>query len=220
MTDPADPNITKNSRSCSVERVVQHTGAGDLRRHHVGEVGFGHVHQKPVVDRSCGVDDSADRPASVSDVAHSARSFTWSASVISTLAVVTRAPRLLDLADRVDGRVMPVVVRQHRPLVSRRDLASAQQCNMTCAAFGQVGGHDAAEGSGSTGDDVGRVGSEFGWERLVSGSCSSEDAGRTSCGRGWRSDPRVHRRECARRYAKRSPRGRRRRRCRSVRPIG
>ena len=33
---------------------------------------------------------------------------------------------------------------------------------MTRSAFGQVGSHDAAEGPGSTGDDVGRVGSEFG----------------------------------------------------------
>src|SRR6201995_3773668 len=49
---------------------------------------------------------------------------------------------------------------------SRRDLGSRQQCNMTCSAFGQVGSHNAAEGPDSTGNDVGRVGSEFGWESL------------------------------------------------------
>ncbi len=37
---------------------------------------------------------------------------------------------------------------------------------MTCAAFSQVRGHDAAEGSSSAGDDVGRVRREFGWEGL------------------------------------------------------
>src|ERR1700733_3543899 len=71
---------------------------------------------------------------------------------------------LLDLADHVNGRLMHVVAGQLRPLLSRRDLASRQQCNMSCSAFGQVGSHDAAEGPRSTGDDVGRVGTEFGWE--------------------------------------------------------
>ena len=37
---------------------------------------------------------------------------------------------------------------------------------MTCPVFSQVRGHDAAEGSGSTGHHVGRVGREFGWEGL------------------------------------------------------
>src|SRR6201996_4237507 len=52
----------------SVKYIVQDTGALDFRRHNCGEVAFGHVHQKPVVDRSRGVDDSAYRLAAVSSM--------------------------------------------------------------------------------------------------------------------------------------------------------
>src|ERR1700744_58802 len=73
---------------------------------------------------------------------------------------------LLNLADHVNGRPMKVVVGQLRPLLSRRDLASRQQCNMAGSAFGQVGRHDAAKGPDTTGNNVGRIGCEFGWEGL------------------------------------------------------
>ena len=87
-------------------------------------------------------------------------------SVMSTLCGGYSRTEVLDLSDRVDGRVVPVVIGERWPLVSRRDLAAGQQRNMACAAFGQIGGHDATEGSPTTGDDVGRIGREFRRESL------------------------------------------------------
>jgi hypothetical protein len=140
------------------------------------------------------VDDSADRSASFSEWLLNHAS-TCPASVISTLAVVTRAPRCFDLSDRVDGCVMPVVARPVRPAVSRRDLAAAQQRNMTCPAFGKVCRDRAAQGSGSTGDDVGRIRGEFGGERLASGSARAKTRNECRARRGWRSDPRARRQD-------------------------
>ena len=118
-----------------------------------------HVHQKLVIDRSRGVHDSADRPASFSDVVVQPR-LTCSASVISTLAVVTCAPR------RSISRIVSTVACgssvSSAPAVPRRHRASAQQCDVACPPFGEVGGHDAAQRSGSAGDDVCRVRREFG----------------------------------------------------------
>ena len=43
--------------------------------------------------------------------------------------------------------------------------ASAQQRDVPCSTFGQVGGHNAAERSCSAGDDIGRIRGELGGER-------------------------------------------------------
>ena len=64
---------------------------------------------------------------------------------------------------------------------SRRDGASAQQRDVPRSAFGQVGGHDAAERSRSARDDIGRIRGELGGEGLASGRCMDAGAGRMSC---------------------------------------
>ena len=128
---------------------------------------------------------------------------TCSPSATSTLAVVIWTPR------RSIARIVVTVAKwgsssvSRRPTASRRDGASAQQRDVPCSTFGQVGGHDAAERSCSAGDDIGRIRGELGGERSSSGRCTGAGAGRMSFGRGSRSDLRRRRREGARRCARR-----------------
>ena len=93
------------------------------------------------------------------------QALTWSPSATSTLAVVIWTPRRSIARMVVDGREVGVVFGQRRPTVPRWDDASAQQRDVPRAAFGEVGRHNAAERSGSAGDDIGRVGGELGGER-------------------------------------------------------
>ena len=94
-----------------MKRDVKHAGTRGFRRHHVSEVTFGHVYQKPVlVDRSCGVDDSADGSASSSNVVTQPRFHLVDIGDIDTGGghLGTQA---LNFSNRVDSRVMSVVVR-------------------------------------------------------------------------------------------------------------
>ena len=89
---------------------------------------------------------------------------TWSMSATSTLAVVIRTPR------RSIARIVVTVAKWGSSSVSsgQRVLggidASAQQCDVPCSAFGQIGGHDAAERSGPARDDIGPIRCELGGE--------------------------------------------------------
>ena len=117
-------------------------------------------------------------------------------------------PEALDRPDRRDGREVRVSSVSAGQRLPRRDGAAAQQRDVPCAALGEVGRHDTAECSRSAGDDVGRVGAELGGERPRQARCTGAAAGRTSCRRGSRSDPRVRRRGGVRRCGRRSRRGR------------
>ena len=141
---------------------MQHSRTGDLGGDHLGEVVFAHVHQKLVVHRSCGVDDAADRRAAGPDVIAQPGRHLVVVGDIDTGGGDVSA-ELFDRADRVDGRE----VRSSSLSADQRSLEaarSAQQGDVAGAAFGEVGGHDAAERSRSTRDDVGRIGGEFGGE--------------------------------------------------------
>jgi hypothetical protein len=70
-----------------------------------------------------------------------------------------------DRPDRADGREVRVVFGQCQPSASRRNAASAQQRDVACSAFGQVGGHNAAERSCTASHDIGRIRGQLGGKR-------------------------------------------------------
>ena len=148
-----------------LEGVAQYAGTGDLGRQHRGEVGLAHVDQQLVVDRSCGMDDTADRSAPAVDVVAQPRRDLRPVAHIDTGGADLGAEPFdrLDGADRGEDRVIP---GDCRPPAPRRDDASAQQGDVPRAALGQIGRRPAAERPGAAGDDVGRVGVSLVGKRL------------------------------------------------------
>ena len=90
-----------------------------------------------------------------------------------------------DRPDRGDGREVGVIFSQCRPTASRWDDASAQQRDVPCSTFGEVGGHHAAERSCSAGDDIGRIRGELGGERFRQAAARAQprDEGRSAADR-------------------------------------
>ena len=130
------------------------------------------------------MDDSADRPAAISDVVAQPCRHLVTVGHIDTGGgdLDTKA---FDRADSGDGCEVGVVFGQCQPTVSRWDDASAQQRDVPCSALGQVGGHNAAERSCSASDDIGRIRGELGGERFrqAVARAQARDEGRSAADR-------------------------------------
>jgi hypothetical protein len=116
-----------------------------------------------VVDGPGGVHDAADRRAPLTDVVVQPRLHLIGVGDIDARDRHART-EAFGFADRVDRRPMRVGIRKQRPPAPWGDLASAQQGDMPRPSLGEVGRDDAAQRSGPTGDDIRRIGREFGRE--------------------------------------------------------
>ena len=144
-----------------VKGLVQYAGAGDLGRHHLGEVGFAHVDQELIGDGARRVDDASHRPPTLPVVPVQPGPHLLAVGDVDADGADVRT-EAFDPADHLGRRELRIRCGQLRPGAPRRHGGAAEQSDVSRSAFRQICGHHAAERARTSGDDVGRVGRELG----------------------------------------------------------
>ena len=140
---------------------MQHASAGDLGRHHLAEVGFAHVDQELIGDGARGMDDAPHRAPALPVVPVQPGPYLLAVGDVDADGAYVRT-EAFDPADHLDRRELRIGCGQLRPGAPRRHRGAAEQSDVPRAVFCQVRGHHAAERTRTSGDHVGRVGSELG----------------------------------------------------------